>query len=265
MERFRYDDIDIVKITVNPVFPIMNVYLYFIDGILVDTGPSIQKRNLLPVFKEWDIRYAAITHHHEDHAGLARWIDKHVSAEILCHEKMVPIAHKNASLPWYRTLFSGPRLAFNGRPYPKVVETPRYQFYPIDTPGHTFDHVCLFEPYNGWLFTGDLYITPYPKVFLKEESISSYIDSIEQLNKLDYQTLFCGHEGIVTNGKEMMNRKLQYLQRTKKEVIRLHKLGCNDRSIIKKLFPNQVKLETASFGAFSRRNLVRSCYRDGLN
>ncbi|WP_099159812.1 MBL fold metallo-hydrolase [Virgibacillus ndiopensis] len=262
MERILFDDMEIIKITVNPIFPMMDVYLYFIDGLLVDTGPSIRKRNLMPLLKTWDIRQVAITHHHEDHAGLARWIDKHVSTEIFCHKNMVAVAHKNAHLPWYRTLFSGPRLAFNARPYPEVIRTYKYEFYPIDTPGHTFDHVCLFEPYKGWLFTGDLYITPYPKVFLKEESMLSYINSIQKIIKLDYKTIFCGHEGVIENGKEMMERKLQYLQKIRKDVINLHKLGYNDRTIVKKIFPDRVKLETASFGSFSRRNLVRSCYRE---
>ncbi|SDI42922.1 MBL fold metallo-hydrolase [Natribacillus halophilus] len=54
-----------------------------------------------------------------------------------------------------------------------MIETSYHRFYLIEAPGHTADHVCLFEPYQGWLFSGDLYITPYPKVFLQEESMSA--------------------------------------------------------------------------------------------
>ena len=29
---------------------------------------------------------------------------------------------------------------------------------PIHAPGHSPDHICLFEPERGWLFSGDTYI-----------------------------------------------------------------------------------------------------------
>ncbi|HET7579545.1 MAG TPA: MBL fold metallo-hydrolase, partial [Bacillales bacterium] len=139
---------------------------------------------------------------------------------------------------------------------------PHHRFYPVETPGHTSDHVCLYEPDQGWLFSGDLYITPYPKVFLKEESISDYIESLRKLSSLDYHTVFCGHEGVISNGKGKMKKKLVYLEKTRKEVFEMHKAGFDDRTIMKKLFPGKVRLERLSFGSFSRLNLIRSCYRE---
>ncbi|HET7521907.1 MAG TPA: MBL fold metallo-hydrolase, partial [Bacillales bacterium] len=110
--------------------------------------------------------------------------------------------------------------------------------------------------------TGDLYITPYPKVFLKEESISAYIGTLRKLNRLDYQTVFCGHEGVIRNGKEMMKQKLDYLENIRDQVFQMHREGLDDRTIVKRLFPEKARLERLSFGSFSRLNLVRSCYRE---
>ena len=28
----------------------------------------------------------------------------------------------------------------------------------IHTPGHCSNHLCLYEPNKGWLFTGDLFV-----------------------------------------------------------------------------------------------------------
>src|SRR5699024_9470770 len=106
---------------------------------------------------------------------------------------------------------------------------------------------------------GDLYITPYPKVFMKEESISGYIDSIQKLCSYDFQTLFCGHEGVITNGKDRLKEKLMYLQRTRDEVIRLNRLGYSERAICKRMFPDKVRLEKLTFGSFSRMKLIQSC------
>lgn len=262
MKIRKHNDIEMVKMSVNPLFRVMAVYLYFIDGLLVDTGPSIRKRRLIPIFQSWDIDQVVITHHHEDHAGMAPWLAKHTEATIYGHEKTVAIVNKRARIPWYRNLFSGPRNKFEAVAYRPVIKTAKYEFYPIETPGHTADHICLLEPNKGWLFTGDLYITPYPKVFLKEESMTAYIESIKKLQALDYQTVFCAHGGMIVNGKQMMSHKLAYLQRIRSEVIRLHQLGFSDQAIIKRMFPEQVRLERLTFGSFSRRNLVRSSYMD---
>ncbi|HLR08825.1 MAG TPA: MBL fold metallo-hydrolase [Bacillota bacterium] len=262
MKHILHDDMTILKLAINPFLRMLNIHLYYIDGLLIDTGPSIRRRTLAPVFQSLDIKQVAITHHHEDHAGMAPWIVHHLAATIYCHENKLSDLEEKARLPWYRTLFSGSRRPFRAKPFPDVIRTPNHIFYPIKTPGHTPDHVCLLEPEKGWLFTGDLYITPYPKVFMKEESMSAYIDSLRNLRMYDYDTVFCAHEGMVVNGKAKMEQKLAYLEQTRLEVIRLHQLGYSDQAIMEKLFPEKVKLETASFGSFSRLNLIRSCYRE---
>lgn len=262
MTYVKHGDLNILKIAVNPFYRQMSVYLYFIDGVLIDTGPSIRRRKLIPFLRSWDIQQVAITHHHEDHVGMVRWLANNTSADIYCHTKAIPILQENADIPWYRKLFSGPRFGFQAKCYPEVIRTPGFELLPIETPGHTDEHVCLLEPNKGWLFTGDLYITPYPKVFLKEESITSYIKSLQKLSSYNFHTLFCAHEGVIQDGKEMLERKLDYLQKIRDETITLHRLGCSDREIIKRIFPGKVRLELMSFGSFSRRNLIRSCYRE---
>src|SRR5699024_5999220 len=163
------------------------------------------------------------------------------------------------NMSWFSKLFVGAGRPFHGEPFPRVIKTSAYEFHPISTPGHTSDHVCLLEPNKGWLFTGDLYVTPYPKVFLKDESISDYIESLEYLQSLDYDTVFCAHEGVIENGKEKMAKKLAYLKRIRSEVVQLHKLGYSDQGIRSKIFPKRVKLELISFGFFSRLHLSSSC------
>lgn len=259
MEKMKHGDVDTIKLSVNPFLQLMAVHVYFLDGVLIDTGPSIRGISLKRAFRSLDIQCVAITHNHEDHVGMAQWITKNFAAPVFCHEKALSSLNKKAHLPWYRALFSGLRPAFKATPYSGVIRTPHYELHPIETPGHTEDHVCLLEPNEGWLFTGDLYITAYPKVFSKEESMTSYIRTLEKVNKLDYETVFCAHEGVIPNGKERMKQKLDYLQTVREKVIHLHRRGYADKEIVKELFPKQVKLERMSFGSFSRLNLIRSC------
>ncbi|SET60481.1 Glyoxylase, beta-lactamase superfamily II [Salinibacillus kushneri] len=242
MKILKNNDLYSVKIPVSPFFGEMSVYCYFIDGLLIDTGPTIQKRKLSRIYKLWDIQSVALTHHHNDHSGMVPWLSKHQSPKIFAHEQAG--LHNFAEV------------------YPAEVRTFNYQFFPISTPAHTLDHVCLLEPNKGWLFTGDLYITAYPKVFLKHESVSSYIDSLKKLQKLCFHTIFGGHEGRVSNGKEKIMEKIHYLEQVRDEVLRLHQLGYKDREIVKKIFPNRVRRELITCGLFSRLNLIRSCYSD---
>ncbi|WP_160112555.1 MBL fold metallo-hydrolase [Salicibibacter kimchii] len=261
IKKSNYDQVEIINIPVNPYIPLISIYLYYIDGMLIDTGPSKRRKRLGPLFRSREVERVAITHYHEDHSGMASWIGQHMNVEIFAHEKTIPIARETAKVPWYQELYTGRRLPFTPKAYPNVIETSKYRFYPIETPGHTMDHTCLFEPHHGWLFTGDLYITPYPKVFLQEESMDAYIETLHKLNRFDYRTVFCAHEGVIRNGKEMMNRKREYLERTREQVVHMHRMGWKDETIMKKLFPDKVKLEQRSFGTFSRLNMIRSCIR----
>ncbi len=54
---------------------------------------------------------------------------------------------------------------------PERLETPRFHFQVIHTPGHSADHVALFEPERGWLFLGDLYLAPKPRYLRADEDV----------------------------------------------------------------------------------------------
>ncbi|QHS22707.1 MBL fold metallo-hydrolase [Virgibacillus sp. MSP4-1] len=242
MKVVKDKDLCSIKIPVHPFFRKMSVYCYFVDGLLIDTGPKIQKRKLSRIYQSLDIQTVALTHHHDDHTGMVSWLDEQLSPRIFAHERT--------------------NLSVDTEIYTGEIQTPNHQFITIPTPAHTPDHVCLLEPDRGWLFSGDMYITPYPKVFLKNESVSSYICSLKELKKLDFTSLYGGHEGLIPNGREMIAEKLKYLESTRKEVVRLHQLGYKDREIVKRIFPRKVRLELVTFGLFSRLNFIRSCYSE---
>jgi glyoxylase-like metal-dependent hydrolase (beta-lactamase superfamily II) len=49
----------------------------------------------------------------------------------------------------------------------------------IPTPGHSEDHICLFEPNEGWLFSGDLFISERVKYMREDENVYSLLDSLK--------------------------------------------------------------------------------------
>lgn len=260
MKYVTYKDISVLKMSVTPFVHYMKIYLYYVDDLLIDVGPSAQKWQVRRALRGANNFQAAITHHHIDHAGLASWMEQKYGLKVYCNPGAPELAREKKHLSFFKKIFTGAGKPFIGKPFPEVIHTANYNFYPISTPGHSTDHVCLFEPDQGWLFTGDLYITPYPKVFLAEESMEDYIHSLEYIQSLDYHTIFCAHSGVIENGKIMLDKKLAYLKRIKEEVTRLHHLGTSDLEIRKKIFPEKVTLEMISLGQFSRLNLIRSCY-----
>ena len=262
MHTFTYEGIKVFKFPVLPFYEDFVFYLYFVDGLLVDTGPRLRKSILAPAFNKLPIEKVALTHHHDDHMGMAGWLARNKDLVIYTHENTFPHIKKQKHLPWiYRV---GRKLAgqFNPVVYPEKIITKQHEFIPIHTPGHTDDHVVLYEPNKKWLFTGDLYITSNPKVAHRSESIKQYIESLEKLMTLDFETIFCAHEGVIQDGKERIEEKITYLKRMQKSATEMHEEGLTDEEIVKIIFPRRVALESLTLGAFSRKKFIQACYRD---
>src|SRR5699024_11534075 len=175
----------ILKMTVTPFFHYMKIHLYYVDDLLIDVGPSAQKWQVERALRGVNNFQAAITHHHTDHAGLASWMEKKYGMEVFCDPSAPELAREKQHLSFFKKIFTGAGKPFLGKPFPEVIQTANYNFHPIFTQGHTADHVCLFEPDQGWLFSGDLYITPYTKVFLAAESMVVYIYLLHYILLLD--------------------------------------------------------------------------------
>lgn len=236
----------------------LRVFVYQIDGLLIDTGPHSGLSQLKPFFNEVDVNQIALTHMHEDHSGNANWWWKNKQVPIYVSEKSMESAKKSGKYPYYRKMYWGPRKAFEAKSMPNVLETNKYKFQVIETPGHSDDSVSFYEETNGWLFLGDLYITEKPKLFLREESIPKTIESLKKLSTLDVQYLFCAHNGKFDKGNERIQRKIDYLLELQHNILELHKQGLTKRQIVKKIFPKSSPIIFLSGNEFSSMRAVES-------
>lgn len=239
----KFHDVQKIKLPISLFLPNMFVNLYIVDELLIDTGPRQKKASFSEIIHKYDIQKVAITHEHNDHCGMAKFLAK------------------NFSIPIYMNKEKMKKISFECMQYPEKIELKNHTLIPIFTPGHTRAHTCLYEPDKGWLFSGDLYVTPQPKVSLWSESLSKYIISLKKVLTLDFDTLFCAHQGVVTNGRKKLEEKLEYLEMIQTEAVELYDRGYSPRVITKKLFPKKAKLERISFGAFSSLHLVRQLIR----
>lgn len=236
----------------------LDVCLYIADGVLFDAGSSNILKETRKLLQNEKINCAAITHVHEDHTGAAAWIKNNLKVPVYLHNNSVAEASVRSDIPLYRRITWGNREGFAADPMPGFIETGKYRFDVIASPGHHRDHVVFHEKNMGWLFTGDLYVSRRQAVAFKDENINDAINSISKILKLDFDTILCGHSGVHDHGKEKLKVKLDFFTAFKEQVTRLRESGLSDQEINKKLFPEKNLWEFISRGEWSSMNMVRT-------
>lgn len=236
----------------------LNICLYFADGFLIDAGSAFILKKIKNFLSDKKVDCVGITHVHEDHTGAAAWIKEHYNVPVYIHEASIEEAAVKSSVPLYRFLTWRNRKGFAADPMPEFIETEKYRFDVIDSPGHHPHHVVFHEKNKGWIFTGDLYIGRRQAVAFKDESISDSINTIERLLKLDFDTIFCGHSGIIKNGKEKFREKLEIFLDLRDRVNTLRREGLSSEEIDKRLFPKKNMWASVSGGEWSTLNMVKT-------
>jgi len=236
----------------------LSVFIYFVDGLLVDTGPKSLEKKIIQFFQDQKINQVVLTHVHEDHCGMAPWLHENIEAPIYLHKGSIGAAAKKAPLPLYRLRLWGERLPFHAQEMPEEIRTPNHRFQPIDTLGHCANHVVLHEKEKGWLFTGDVFVAIKQHVAFREENLAQMIETLKKLLKLDFDTLFCAHSGVITNGHRQMEEKLEFLLELQEKVHVLEAQGLTPRQIDRKLFPIKHPMTDYSGGEGTSYHMVET-------
>ncbi|NLF80396.1 MAG: MBL fold metallo-hydrolase [Clostridia bacterium] len=236
----------------------IKVFVYHVDGLLIDSGPQSLAGELRPWFAEQAPSQVAISHNHEDHAGNAAWLAEHMHVPVYLHPGSIAQAARPGVYPPYRHQLWGERQPYFPLSLPDQLSTDRYHFQVLDTPGHTPCHNCFFEPDQGWLFTGDLYLNSRLRTCFFEEDMRRGIASLRKLLRLDFATVFCAHAGVVTQGKQKLMEKLEFLLQLQQRVDLLRAEGRNDRDISAEIFGPPLPIAAISGGEWSAYHLVRT-------
>jgi len=192
--------------------PLLTVYSYYIDGLLIDTGSRRLYASFLKHLDKHTIEQIAVTHYHEDHSGNAEALRDHYGVPLHMGIKTAEYLSKKLPMKLYRHWNFGQILPVKeSKPFEKIIETNQYKFEPIYTPGHSDDHYVLYERQEGWLFSGDLYIGNI-KFTRKEENLPAMLQSMQHVMTLDFDTLFCAHNPRLKAGKQHMAEKIAYIE-----------------------------------------------------
>ena len=81
----------------------------------------------------------------------------------------------------------------------EMIRTENFNFQVIYTPGHSPDHICLYEPERGWLFSGDLFIGGRDRALSADFDIWGVIQSLKKITDLPLSKLFPGSAHVREN------------------------------------------------------------------
>lgn len=259
MEIESYGDVQRIDMSITffgrQIWPINS---YVVGTLLIDTGAANVSHEFLNVLEPFTIETVVNTHAHPDHTG-SNFAFPFVFAHPEGFERL-----KNPQLEMMiqKFLYGLPKPS-NPRKVPERIKVNDYTFKVLYTPGHSPDHISLYEADQKWAFTGDLLLWgPTREVFV-DVKIYDAIDSLRHLSSLDITMLFPGHGPPFKNPKEALEQQVETLETFEMQVRELHERGWNAEEIRNNLFGRERMYVYLCGGKFSALNLVKS-YLEGM-
>jgi glyoxylase-like metal-dependent hydrolase (beta-lactamase superfamily II) len=233
---------------------------YWVDGLLIDTGCAHTASQLTAALKSFGVGQVVNTHSHEDHIGANAKVQGKFGCPILAHPEALPILRnpKLQALQLYRCVFWGWPEPSQGSAIGENVETEAFRFKVIHTPGHGPDHICLFEPKRGWLFSGDAYIGGHDRALRQGYDIHGIIASLKKLAELPVRMIYSGSGTVRTEGKQHLASKIEYLEDLGEQIQKLYKKGVPARRIRRRLLGRDPTITFLTLGHFSGQRLIES-------
>lgn len=238
--------------------------VYRIGNTLIDTGPTNQWKFIRRELDKVDVRQLLITHHHEDHAGNAGRIARLKQLMPLAPQQGREKIARGYRTPLLQKIIWGSPIPAQTEPLPLdfcLDDGTRVQA--VHTPGHAKDLHCLFFPQQKYLFSGDMYISRSLKLLRADENLQQLMASLETLLALDFEVLFCPHNGIVEQGKQALQDKFDNLSKLCQQAAELKQQGDDEDLIMEKLLGPEDTLARLTRGNISKRNLIRQAIELG--
>jgi glyoxylase-like metal-dependent hydrolase (beta-lactamase superfamily II) len=244
---------------------------YLLDGLLIDSGCTYSASELLTFLQDRQLSHLINTHTHEDHIGAngpLQWLNKEL--RILAHPLAMPVLEEpreRQPLQLYRRLMWGWPQPSKGEQVAdgEMIRTEGFNLQVLYTPGHSADHICLYEPERGWLFSGDLFVGGRDRALSADADIWGVIQSLKKIVKLPLSKLFPGCARVRENPVTEIREKIDYLEDIGAQVLELHRKGWDVSAIVRVLCGGPMFIEVFTLGHFSRRNLIQSYLRSESN
>ncbi len=240
-------------------------YAALVDGLLVDSGFTRGRRQLLRALEGRRVDLVVNTHAHEDHIGNNREVAERFGARVSAPAAGIASLgrpERITALPYQRIVWGTPSPSA-ATPLGADIRTARFRFDVVPTPGHSRDHVCFHEPERGWLFAGDLYLGSQVRLARPFENGADLVASLARVIALRPRIVFCGHRGPLEDGVAALERKLRFVSELRDKALALARAGAQAKEIAARLVAREpLGSFLFTFGDFSRLNFVRSLLKE---
>jgi len=239
------------------------VSAYLVDGLLIDSGPAYTAQELTEFLKDKGVKTVVNTHYHEDHIAANALLKERYGVELLAHHLAVNKINQPATLYPYQEEVWGYPIPSQVKEIGDSVTTEHFRFQVIPTPGHDRDHICLFERKNGWLFSGDLFVSTHPNVVRPMDDVWQIIADLKTVKDLKPQIIFPAPGKVVTEPVPALEQAIRYLEDLGQKVTELHEKGLSPAEIVKEVFGNEAPIAEWTQQQFSSLNMVKSLIKTG--
>ena len=234
-----------------------DVSAYLVGDVLVDTGFPRARRGFLDAVGRLRPRGVVVTHWHEDHAGstpalaaLGMPMHMHPGCEALLREQPAIRFYRRAV--WGRT---------------ERLRAPLERFDPapltlVEAPGHSPDHVVVWDPERRILVSGDLFLGVKVRVAHEEdESPRALVASLRRAAALEPRLLLDAHRGPVRDAATQLRAKADWNEEMIERIEALDAEGATPAEIVQRLFGGDSLVGVVSGGEYSREGFVRAVLR----
>lgn len=243
-----YPDIFEIKIPL-PNYPLREGKVYVIRGnrnLIIDTGiehPETKNVLLNELYsigiKDFNTTDFFITHSHNDHMELIGQLNI-LQSTVYCHRKAADMfinghdtdfkkrietfAIENGldrdvlsqglkAIPLNKSHHNNIKFTFLNSQ--QTLKVGRYNFICIESPGHSQDHIILYEPNHKLLFTGDHVSLYNPQISIHKygyDLLGIYLNNIAELAKMPINLALPFHNKKILNFAERVEEIQEYYQ-----------------------------------------------------
>lgn len=247
--------------------PMMWVSAYLVDDLLIDTGLNFTKKELVNFMKSRSLSKIVNTHHHEDHISGNHLLQSTRDVTILAHPLTVPLLKLRPKLYPYQELTWGYPDPSEAEPIGDVIETENHEFRVIQAPGHSFDHIAIVEPKEGWIFVGDIFISVRLVAGRLDENQWHTISSFKKLREFSPRILYTAVNDPVSDAASILDRSISLREATGNRIVKLNKEGLTNVQILSEVFGKEARFDRLGMnltykeytqGQYSTENLVEA-------
>ena len=235
-----------------------DVSAYLVGDVLIDAGFPRAGRVLMPTVRMLRPRGVVVTHWHEDHAGNVPALAT-LGVPMRMHPGCEVRLRKRPAIRFYRRAVWGRTERLRGRlepfdPSPLAL---------VDAPGHSPDHLIVWDAERRILVSGDLFLGVKVRVAHEEdESPRALVASLRRAAALEPRLLLDAHRGPVRDAAAQLRAKADWNEETIGRIEQLDAEGATPAEIVRRLFGGDSLVGVVSGGEYSRAGFVRAVLRE---